>query len=173
MKGFDMNSKIKTVFAILALVIIGWVARMALFPMSETDKIEKVIRQAADAFVARSSKDVASCLTQDFNVEKFADRETTLNYLKAFFFQARDLNVNIKYIKHENDRLPATASEARVLGVVVITGMADGQKFQAFSGQGADTGVLTMRKIDGNWLIHSARPLDAADPDKAFQQLAK
>lgn len=168
-----MNRYLKVVAAVVFLLVLGWVARLVLFPMSETDKIEKVVRQAADAFVARSSKDIASLLTKDFNVEKFADRETTLNYLKAFFFQARDLNVNIKYIKHENDRLPATASEARVLGVVVITGNVDGQKFQAFSGQGADTGVLTMRKIDGNWLIHSASPLDTADPEKAFQQLAK
>jgi len=169
----NLNSRSKTLLAIVALVIVGWMASLVLFPMSETEKIEKVIKQAANAFEAKSSKEVASYLTADFNVEKFADRETTLNYLKAFFFNVRDLSVNIKYMKHENDRLPATASEARVLGVVVINGTADGQKFQAFSGQGADTGVLTMRKVDGNWLIHSARPLDTADPEKAFQQLAK
>jgi len=168
-----MNRYLKLAAVILALIVLGWVARLVLFPMSETAKIEEIIRQTADAFVEKSSKEVASYLTKDFNVEQFADRETTLNYLKAFFFKARDLNVNIKYLKHENDRLPKTASEARVLGVVVITGTVEGQKFQAFSGKGADTGVLTMRKIDGNWLIHSARPLDTADPDKAFQQLAK
>lgn len=173
MKGTNMNSKIRTILIIAAVFVLGWVARLVLFPMSETAKIEEIIRQTADAFVEKSSKEVASYLTKDFNVEQFADRETTLNYLKAFFFKARDLNVNIKYLKHENDRLPKTASEARVLGVVVITGTVEGQKFQAFSGKGADTGVLTMRKIDGKWLIHSARPLDAADPDKAFQQLAK
>jgi len=173
MKGTKMNSKIKTILVIAGVIVLGWVVSLVLFPMSETAKIEEVIRQTADALGEKSAKEIASYLTQDFNVEKFADRETTLNYLKAFFFNVRDLNVNIKYIKHENDRLPPTASEARVLGVVVITGTVDGQKFQAFSGQGADTGVLTMRKIDGNWLIHSARPLDATDPDKAFQQLAK
>jgi hypothetical protein len=172
-KEMNMSSKIKIILALLVVIAVAWAARQLFFPMSEVEKIEKVIRQAAKAFENKSSKEVASYLTKDFNVEKFADRETTLDYLKAFFFSARDLTVTIKHIKHENDSLPHTASEARVLGIVVITGTVDGQKFQAFSGQGADTGILTMRKIDENWLIHSACPLDTTDPEKAFQQLKK
>ena len=92
-----MNRYLKLAAVILALIVLGWVASLVLFPMSETAKIEEVIRQTADAFVEKSSKEIASYLTKDFNVEQFADRETTLNYLKAFFFKARDLNVNIKY----------------------------------------------------------------------------
>ncbi|PKL48905.1 MAG: hypothetical protein CVV42_07890 [Candidatus Riflebacteria bacterium HGW-Riflebacteria-2] len=168
-----MVSKIKTILVILVVAVSVWLVSIVLFPINENDRIEKVVRQAAAAFEAKSSKEVASFLTKDFKVEKFADRETTLNYLKAFFFKVRDVKVNIKYLKHEIDRLPATASEARVLGVVVITGNVDGQKFQAFSGQGADTGVLTLRKVEGSWLISAAHPLDTADPEKAFQQLAK
>lgn len=168
-----MTDKRKILVAVVALALVGWVVRVTFFPPDENAKIETVIRFAAAAFAEKSSKAVGEFLTRDFSIHNAADRDAALDYLKMFFFKVRDLDVTIKYLKHEVDKLPASATEARVLVVAVITGVVDGQKFQAFSGQGADTAILSMRKEADRWLVSSARALDTSDPEKAFEQIGK
>ncbi|HAE37940.1 MAG TPA: hypothetical protein DCG57_04775 [Candidatus Riflebacteria bacterium] len=168
-----MKDKRIILIAVVVLALAGWVVRVAFFPPDENQKIETVIRFAAAAFAEKNSKAVGDLLTKDFSVHHAADRDSTLDYLKMFFFKVKDLDVNVKYIKHEIDQLPALATEARVLVVAVVTGVVDGQKFQAFSGQGADTAILSMRKEADRWLVFSARALDTSEPEKAFEQLGR
>ncbi|EKE23624.1 MAG: hypothetical protein ACD_6C00397G0001, partial [uncultured bacterium] len=101
-----MNNKLKILAGFLALVLAIWLSRAILFPPDENQKIEKVIRLAAAAFAEKSSKEVGGFLTPDFKIQNVADRDTALDHLKLFFFNVRDLSVNIKYLKHEVEKLP-------------------------------------------------------------------
>ena len=170
-----MNKKkiVWVLAGIPVLLLVGWLVKMLLFPVTENQKIEQVIRNAAAAFESKSSKSVITFLTSDFPAHPQMDRESMLNYLKVFFFQARDLKVSIEHMKHEVEKLPKTAGETRVLVVAKVTGVADGQQFQAFSGKGVDAVVLSMRKVQGEWLLASVRNVDTSDPVKAFEEILK
>ncbi|MBU1107247.1 MAG: hypothetical protein KKB51_11310 [Candidatus Riflebacteria bacterium] len=170
-----MNKKkiVWVLAGIPVLLLVGWLVKILLFPVTENQKIEQAIRNAAAVFETKNSKSLITFLTSDFPAHPQMDRESMLNYLKMFFFQARDLKVSIEHLKHEVEKLPNTASETRVLVVAKVTGVIDGQQFQAFSGKGVDAVVLTMQKLQGKWLIASARNVDISDPGKAFEQIIK
>lgn len=166
------SSRFLKIFIVTLLILgVGYAARILFFPANENEKIEKMLQATASAFAEKKFKAVAEFLSDDFVAEPRADKEMAVMQMKGFFFQVRDLKASIELIKHENEKLPATATEARALVVVKVAGSIDGNKFQAFGQHGADAALLSLRRIDSEWRISRARYLDASDPLKAFQEL--
>jgi hypothetical protein len=167
--------KDKRVWLALAvlLIVAAVLVKVIFFPVSENQRINNMLYEVAAALQDKSTSAVAEYLTDDFLAHPKRDKETVITYLKRFFFQVRDLKVEIELIKHEIDKLPKDAKKTRVIVIVKVTGTINKQKFQAFGGQGADTVVLEVEKIDGKWLISLLKYLDTSDPGRAFEQLFK
>lgn len=153
-----------------AIILVGLIVKLVFFKANENEKIEKMLHQLAERFVAKDFRGVAEFLTDDAVAEPGADKETMVMQMKGFFFQVRDLSASIELIKHENEKLPANASQARAIVVVKVSGTIDGNKFQAFGEHGADAALVNLRKVEEKWLISRARYLDLKDPMQAMQQ---
>ncbi len=155
------------------LIVAAVLVKVLFFPVSENERINNMLYEVASAFQAKKSSAVGEYLTDDFLAFPKRDKETVITYLKRFFFQVRDLKVEIELIKHEIDKLPVDAKKTRVIVIVKVTGTINKRQFQAFGGQGADTVVLEVKKIEGKWLISLVKYLDTSDPARAFEQLFK
>ena len=165
------HMKIVAISVLVVLVI--WFLLSLLFPLSETQKIERLVGQVVKAVEAKSIRDLRFYLSEDFSARPGGDLESVISQLRRFFFQVKDLGVSVEYLKHQSDRLPDGATSARLLVVVKVTGTINEQKFQAFGSAGADAFVTNMVKIDGKWLIESVRYVDASDPVKALSELSQ
>ena len=167
-----MNPKLKTILVlVIVLLPTMWIAKILLFPPDENRKIENTIHAAVDAFAAKKSRAVAEFLTDDFKADRNVDKEMAEMQMKGFFFQVRDLAASIEYFKHEREKLPPVATEARILVVVKVAGTIDGNRFQAFGQHGADAALLSLRKQKDEWKIFRARYIDTKDPLEAFKKL--
>lgn len=170
----NLSKKIVWVLTgLVAVVLLAVIVKAVFFKPSENEKIEKMLHQLAERFAAKDFRGVAAFLTEDSIAEPGSDKETMVTHMKGFFFQVRDLSAKIELIKHENEKLPANASQARAIVVVKVTGTIDGNRFQAFGEQGADAAMIDLRKIEENWLISRARYLDLKDPLQAMQQFKR
>jgi ketosteroid isomerase-like protein len=172
--GQQMTNKTKIIISsFIFFIVTGSIAWLIFFPASENEKIEKVIKDTVAAFADENSKEVLSFISEDFLIEPEIDLETASRQMKVFFFQVKELNASVEYFKHENEKLPKTASEARVLVVVKVSGIIDGEKFQAFGSHGADAVLLTMRKSKGDWQVARARYIDTENPLDALKEIFK
>jgi hypothetical protein len=165
--------KTYVIIGLPSLFFLGWMIRTVVFPESEIRKMERVLKRAAAAIEAHKATTFAGFLTADFSADPHVDRESVVGQLKRFFLQVRDLGITIDAMRPEQGNVPKTATEARILVLVRVTGTIDGQKFQAFGSQGADALLVEMRKEQGSWLIARGKHLDVTDPVKVFQQIAK
>ncbi|MEW6710727.1 MAG: hypothetical protein AB1403_12950 [Candidatus Riflebacteria bacterium] len=161
----------KKILICAIVLLLLWGGKTLFFPPSENEKIERMLHQAAEDFAAKKLKSVSLLLSDDFSSLPKGDKEMAEMQMKAFFFQVRDLSASIEYLKHENEKLPSVATEARVLAVVKVSGTIDGARFQAFGSHGADAVVLTLRKQNEEWRVFRARYLDTKDPMTAFREL--
>jgi hypothetical protein len=170
-----MKSKFKLILAAVAGLIV-FVALVWIFrPVSENEKIERVLHEIAAACQAKNTSNVKEVLSEDFIVKPHDNREDVLIWLRRFFFQVRELEVALAHIGHENPDLPKDSQKARVIVVAKISGTIDGQKFQGFGSNGIDTVLVSLKKIEGLWKISAAEyvKLDSQDPAAALKYFQK
>jgi ketosteroid isomerase-like protein len=165
------NKKLLAGLLVAALLFAGWLADRYMFKMTEVEKIEQVIFEAAQAFQEKEFDRVGEFLSDEFIALRDRDKQSIVKDLKRYFFQVHNLKVSIEIIKHENEELEEKAKKAGAVVVAKVTGTIRKQKFQAMGGKGADTLLLNFTKKDGTWKVAKARLIDTNNPIEALKQL--
>lgn len=163
----------KNLLIIVAGLIAVIVGVIMIWPVTENARIEKNLYKLIGLIEGKKATAVVEMLAENFSAPGFNRREEILQTLRGFFFQTRDLEIKVNYLKHENDKISRDAEEARLLVVAVVSGETSGQKFQGFGKGGVDTVLITFKKQQGEWLPASARYIDVADPAAALDSIFK
>lgn len=163
--------KLLYIIIFIIIILVAWVVYPLIFPLSENQKIEQELKSAISAFQDKNRQDVLDHTVKDLKFKPHVDIDEVIMQLKGFFFQVRELKVDIQHIIHENKKLPRNAKVANVIFIVKINGKIDGQEFQSFGKQGVDAMFLKMKKVEETWKVAEIEYLDITNPQDAFKHL--
>lgn len=153
-------------FAGVLAVLAAYAGYLAFLAPTPERQIERLLQKGCRAVEEKSIFSLNGVLAANFHADGI-DRSAALGYARHFFEETGTLSVKLTRVIHDQPKLPPSASTARAIVIVEVSGVtaADRQAFKGIGGAGADTFLLTFARRGGKgvWEVSGAERLDAGD----------
>ena len=142
-------------FAVLFVFVALFLYRTLLeTALSDEEQMAAAVKAVADAAERRDVKTISSYLGKDFvDDATHLDRDSSLGVIRNVFLVYKNITVKITGLTVDKSKTNAETGSAKFLANVYASQQTGEQGEDLLHHRGSGRFILTLKKIDGQWLI--------------------